>query len=165
MKSYQTQNPNKLKTKIPVLNSIREMCSTRSGGMLHCSKTQTRITKYLPQKTSSRKTGSRTLMCFEFDVHTGFCARFFAPSLSSKTAMYVVPNPGTIKSTHSAKTALSNMAVPTQTDIMINSQNQTIVPRYEFKRVFHRAQNLLNLSPGTCRPSNPISHFLFSFTK
>ena len=32
----------------------------------------------------------------------------------------------------------------------------------EFKRVFHRAQNLLNLCPGTCRTSNPISPFLFS---
>ena len=28
--------------------------------------------------------------------------------------------------------------------------------------VFHRVCNLVNLSPGTCRPSNPISHFLFS---
>ena len=40
-------------------------------------------------------------------MHTGFCVRFFAPSLSSKTAMYVVPNPGTIKSTHTAKTSPS----------------------------------------------------------
>ena len=28
--------------------------------------------------------------------------------------------------------------------------------------MFHRDRNVLNLSPGTCRPSNPISHFLFS---
>ena len=31
-----------------------------------------------------------------------------------------------------------------------------------FIRVFHRARNLLNLSPGTCRPSNSISPFLLS---
>ena len=36
-------------------------------------------------------------MCFEFDVHTGFCARFFAPSLFSKTVMHIVPNLGKIK--------------------------------------------------------------------
>ena len=30
-------------------------------------------------------------------MHTGFCARFFAPSLSSKTEMHDVPNPGKIK--------------------------------------------------------------------
>ena len=111
------------------------MCSTRRGGMLHCSKPQTRITKNLPKKIRSRKKCGRTSMCFEFDVHTGFCARFFAPSLSSKTALYVVPNPGIIKSTHTArtyhlnglcqiKTALSNTAGPTQTDMTINSQNQ-----------------------------------------
>ena len=38
-----------------------------------------------------------------------------------------------------------------------------VVP--EFKRVLHRARNLLNLSPAICRPSNPISPFLFSCTK
>ena len=38
-----------------------------------------------------------------------------------------------------------------------------VVP--ELKRVFHRAQNLLNLSPGTCQPSSPISPILFSCTK
>ena len=37
-------------------------------------------------------------MCFEFDVHTGFCARLFDPSLSSKTVMHDVPNPGKKKS-------------------------------------------------------------------
>ena len=57
-------------------------------------------------------------MCFEFDVHTGFCARFFAPSLSSKTAMYVVPNPGTIKSTHTAKTSPSLWRLPDSNGIV-----------------------------------------------
>ena len=37
-----------------------------------------------------------------------------------------------------------------------------VVPK--FKHVFHHAQNLLNLSPDTCRPSSPISPF-FSCTK
>ena len=36
-------------------------------------------------------------MSFEFDVHTGFFARFFAPSLSSKPVTHDVPKPGEIK--------------------------------------------------------------------
>lgn len=32
-------------------------------------------------------------LCFEFDVQTGFCARRFAPVLSSKTVMHIAPKP------------------------------------------------------------------------
>ena len=35
-------------------------------------------------------------MCFKFDVHTTFCARCRAPSLSSETVKYVASKTGKI---------------------------------------------------------------------
>ena len=79
-------------------------------------------------------------MCFEFDVHTGFGARFIAPSFFSKKRNVRRTKPrdrkihtyrenigGHLNGVCQITTALSNMAVPTQTDVIISSQNQTML--------------------------------------
>ena len=83
-------------------------------------------------------------MCFEFDVHAGFGARFIPPSLFSKKRNVRRTKPRDSKihtycenigghlnnGVCQITTALSNMALPMQPDVIISSQNQTIVPRY-----------------------------------